>query len=308
MQVGVKCPRGLILHSECRQCALNPLHPCQYGPDVLEKMRTDYTNPDREPDQSAFTPSRLLSCPRQSVLMQDQDYYVDVDHAYPLTRGNMVHALMEKSRYPGAVMTIREERFKTTIETSYGPQTFSGKCDLAVVTQIDEDEEGHQTLAHVNIVDYKTTSKIGHDKLRAEDEHIWQINMYAWLVTKVLPARLGHVAVVVDGLEIEYFAMEKSRRFTSAGPLQALGKRLNKRPPYEYETLTLAPIPMYPLDQVEKAIVRRIEQRIQAKEVLPPILPDEERWRCLRCPVFEHCYSLPEEGGSGLLPARESAA
>jgi hypothetical protein len=301
MQIGVSCPRGQILHSECRQCALNPLHPCQYGPDTLEKMRTDYTNPDREPDQSAFTPSRLLSCPRQAVLMQDHDYYVDVDHAYPLTRGNMVHALMESARYPGVVETLREHRFKTTIDTCYGPQKFSGKCDLVIIKEIDE------TGLHVNIVDYKTTSKIGHDKVRAEDEHIWQVNMYAWLVTKVLPDIWTEpgVPVTVDGLEIEYFAMEKSRRFTSAGPLQARGKRLNKG---QYETLTLAPIPMYPLDLVERAIRRRIEQRIHAKEELPPILPEEERWRCLRCPVFDTCYSLPEEGGYGLLPARESAA
>ena len=290
MQIGVKCPRGCILHSDCRRCALDPLHPCQYGPDTLESMRVDYSNPDREPDSSAFTPSRILACPRAARLEEDHDWYVDVDHAYAPTRGNMVHALMEAARYPGVVRTFREQRFKTTIETSYGPQTFSGKCDLVIVKQFTEG------VLHCNIVDYKTVAKIGHDMVRARDEHIQQINMYAWLVTKELPAMLGS-PVIVDGLELEYFAMEKTRRFTSAGPLTAKGKRLTKRPPYSYETLTLAPLPMYPLDLVEKAIRRRVELRLQPG--LPPVLPEEERWRCSYCPVFDICVT--KEGGSALL-------
>ena len=57
-------------------------------------------------------------------------------------------------------------------------------------------------------MDYKTKSKIGHDLVRAEDDHIAQINMYAWLVTRELPKSLGG-PVVVDTVEIEYFAMEK---------------------------------------------------------------------------------------------------
>lgn len=288
MQIGMKCVRGEIPHSECRQCALNPLHPCQYGPDVLEKMRVDYTSPDREPGPSAFTPSRLMSCPRQAQLQERVDYFTDVDAAYPLTRGNMVHALMEKSRYPGAIRVFREQRLRTYINTSFGKQLFSGKMDLVVVTAFDG------SVWHTNIVDYKTTSKIGHDLVRAQDEHIAQINMYAWLVTQTLPKKLGG-PVVVDCLEIEYFAMEKSRRFTSAGPLKARGKRITGSHPVQYETLELLPIPMYPLESTEKAIRRRIETRLQP--VLAPILPEEERWKCPGCPVYEVCYGLPELGG-----------
>jgi hypothetical protein len=293
MQIGVKCIRGNILHNDCRSCALNPLHPCQYGPDVLEKMRVDYTNPDREPDQTAFTPSRLLSCPRQAQLQSRTDYYIDVDNAYPMTRGNMVHALMEKSRYPGVPNTIREHRFQTTIDTDFGTVTFTGKSDLVTINSFDPVE----TTWHVGIVDYKTISKIGHDMVRATDEHIAQINMYAWLVTKALPGYHGFDkgSVVVDTLEIEYFAMEKSRRFTSAGPLLARGKRITGTHPWEYETIGLLPIPFYPLEKTELAIRRRIETRLRPE--LAPILPEEERWKCPGCPVYELCYGLPEQGG-----------
>ena len=289
MQIGVSCVRGQILHADCRKCSLNPLHPCQYGPDVLEQMRADYLNPDREPNASDFTPTRLLSCSRQAQLQGTTDYYIDIDHAYPLTRGNMVHALMERSRYPGAVRTIREQRLRTTIDTPYGPQTFSGKCDLIIVKQLDDTE-----VYHVDIVDYKTKSKIGHDLVRADEEHIAQINMYAWLVTRVLPEMLG-LPVIVDCVEIEYFAMEKSRRFTSSGPLYAKGKRIVGSRPWQYETLELSAIPLYPLALVESAIKNRIEKRLAPE--LAPILPDEQRWKCDRCPVRDLCFTLPAEGG-----------
>ena len=254
-------------------------------------MRYNPSDPQAEPGSRAFTPSRLLSCPRQAQLQEDTDYFIDVDNAYPLTRGNMVHALMESARYPGAVATIREQRFKTTVETSQGTKPFSGKCDLIILRQFDADED----VYHATIVDYKTISKIGHDLTRAHDEHIAQVNMYAWLVTKELPKSLWK-PVIVDTLEIQYYAMEKARRFTSAGPLQAKGKRIVGRRPWEYETLELAPIPLYSLDLVELAIRNRVEQRLEPE--LAPILPDEERWKCDRCPVRDLCFSLPPEGGT----------
>ena len=252
-------------------------------------MRYDPHSPKAEPTARAFTPSRLLSCPRQAQLQENIDYYIDVDHAYPLTRGNMVHALMESARYPGAVATVREQRFKTTIETSQGLQPFSGKCDLVILRQLDDDE-----VYRATIVDYKTISKIGHDLVRAHDDHIAQVNMYAWLVTRELPKSLWK-PVIVDSVEIHYYAMEKSRRFTSAGPLYAKGKRITGTKPWEYETLELAHIPLYPLDLVEQAIKNRIELRLRPE--LAPILPDEDRWKCDRCPVRELRYSLPVEGG-----------
>ena len=206
----------------------------------------------------------------------------------------MVHALMESARYPGVLTTLREQRFKTTIETSYGPQVFSGKCDLVIVKSLEEDD-----ALHVNIVDYKTKSKIGHDLLRAEDDHIAQINMYAWLVTQDLGEHLGYPELlVVDGVEIEYFAMEKSRRFTSAGPLYAKGKRITGTKPWEYETLELAPIPLYSLDLVELAIRKHIEERLQP--TLAPILPEEESWKCDRCPVRDPVSHYPPKEGPPL--------
>ncbi len=283
MQVGVHCVRGNVPHQACRECSLNPLHPCAYTPDLLEKVR-------RDPHEHAiqFSPTRILSCFRQEVLKGEVDYYTDVDNAYPLMRGNMLHAMMEMSRYPGAIGCLREKQFWTTVETAYGPQQFEGKVDLIVI------KSAGQGRLSCKVVDYKTKTDVGHDLTAPIFNHIAQINMYRWLIERELPKECGW-DVVVDELEIEYCAMAKPRRFTSAGPLVTRGKMV-KRSPRQYADLPLEAIPVWELDAIEKAVVRRIELRLAPRESLPEVLPPEEQWMCERCDVAEVCWRRYREG------------
>ena len=297
MQLGVKCPRGTIGWDECLlHCVHDPLHPCDYTADILDMMRVDYEDPDREPGVESFTPTRLLGCPRQPVLMSDADYYVDVEQAYPATRGNMVHALMEKARYPGAVKVIREKRFATTAMTKYGPQPFTAKPDLIVVQDMYMAETGPNPVwkIHVKIVDYKSTADIGHDMTEAKFEHQLQVNMYAWVVSQCLPdfLELPGAEVVVDAVEIVYCSMRKIRRFTSGGPRVTKGKRKTLKP-LTYEPLTLQAIKLWTMPQMGRYIARRIETYIDAREVaLPNILEGDDAWLCNYCPVFALCREV----------------
>jgi CRISPR/Cas system-associated exonuclease Cas4 (RecB family) len=257
-------------------------------------MRTDYQDPDREPGVESFTPSRLLGCPRQTVLMGQADHYIDIDQAWPMVRGNMIHALMEKASYPHAVATVREKRFATTVMTKYGPQPFTGKADLIVVKSV-ESVNGVPTL-HCKVVDYKSKNEIKHDLTSALLDHQLQVNMYAWLSQKCLldTVDLGfppEAVVVVDELEIVYCSMQKVRRFTSAGQLQSPGKMITRNPRTN-EMLTLEPITLWPPDKTERFIAAKIEERIDAKEVLPPILEGDAAWRCNYCPIKDYCYGL----------------
>lgn len=288
--LGVRCARGTISHADCRQCALNPLHPCQYPPDVLESMRPENSD---EPSNDSFSPSRVVGCARQHALYTGADYYIDVEKHYPLTRGHMIHALMERSAYPGALGFVREQRLTIEVPTRFGPQQFSGKPDLIVLKAV---EDG--TL-RVKLVDYKSISDISHQMTAAKVEHVWQVNMYAWLIEEKLAeaARLDVEKVEVDELEIVYGSMAKMRRFTSAGWLQARGKRIPATHPQEYETLALEPLDHYPHDAVGAAVVARIEERLQARTILPPVLEQDARWQCDYCPLKDLCYSLPLEGG-----------
>lgn len=287
-QLGVLCPRGTISWEECLgSCAHNPLRPCDYSADMLNYMRRDYEDPDAEPGVESFTPSRLLGCVRQPVIMGDSDYYVDVDQAYPALRGNMIHALMERATYPGALLVIREHRFSQTVMTKEGPKPFTGKADVVVVKSI------RDGVIYVKVIDYKSTGEIGHDMTEARMSHQLQINMYAWLATQELPALLelpNHI-VVVDELEIVYCSMKKIRRFTSAGSRQTRGKRKTVRP-LSYEQITLAPLNFWSIHKTGLYIRHKIEERLDAKVKLPDILEGDDAWLCNYCPVFAVCHQI----------------
>lgn len=295
-QIGVRCVRGLISHEECRRCSIDPLHPCDWTPDMLEQMRAKPG--DRHFDPDAFSPTGLLDCDRKHALSADRDYYLDIETAYPLLRGNLWHGLMETSdRYPGAVGIIRETEMEVQIETGYGPQRMTGKPDLIVVNRLEEGEEG--ATAYVQITDYKSTNEVKHELVAAQKDHVRQVNMYAWLVRRWLPLHhAGPLTVVVETLEIEYGDFKKPRRFTSAGWRTAKGKRLNRTKPYQYETLELEPVTIYPDDLVERNIRRMIEAKIEARTVLPPAYEpgDDHYWKCERCPVAAACRELAEQG------------
>lgn len=253
----------------------NPLRDWPYTADMLALAAGIESE---EPDHNAFSPSRLLGCHRQSVLVGEVDYYLDMDASWPLVRGNMVHALMERARYPGVLQTIREQRLTTQIATRYGSQRFTAKPDLIVVDRCDE-----RGVFHCKIVDYKSKGKIEHSLTEAAYEHELQVNMYALIVSR----ELGYQ---VDELEIDYVDMSRVRRFTSAGWLSDRGKRISTRP-LAYETLHLAPITLWPQEKVERFVVRRIEERIAAREELPTCeyRGTDKEWLCAYCPVREAC-------------------
>lgn len=294
-QIGVKCVRGFIKHAECRTCSTDPLHPCMLPTDILELMRQKDTDYHADPDR--FSPTGLLDCSRKSVLVHRGNWYVDVEQAWPMTRGTLAHAVMEANpSYPGAVGVIREQHMETEIETRYGPQRFVGTPDLVVVQSLQPGEG--ITVAKVAIVDYKTTGEIKHDLTQARPDHVRQINMYALLVSRWLADHYTEpLAVEITELSIVYLDFKKVRRFTSAGALVTRGKRVS-RSPDTYAELELAPLHIFPQATVEAGIRRMIEAKLAARDTLPPAydLDDENYWRCAYCPVRETCEDLTKRG------------
>jgi CRISPR/Cas system-associated exonuclease Cas4 (RecB family) len=224
-----------------------------------------------------------------------------VDAAMNMFRGTIFHAGIDATtKYPEAVEVIREIRLKTMVDTLYGPQLFTGKADVVVVKRI---ENG---TAYCKVIDYKTKKSIEHSLVSPDRKHQMQINMYAHLVEKELPAyltnnyiglngekaiSLASVDVVVDEVEIVYLDMKKVRRFTSAGSLQVKGKRTSTSP-LLYEYITLEPISLLPSDIVEDWVRTRIEEKINAKQVLPDILEGDAAWVCSFCSVKQVCMEI----------------
>lgn len=295
MQIGVHCQRGKVTWDECKVCRLNPLRPCHVTPDILQLMEKRPTTKR----SYNYTPSRLTGCDRQYILMRDdEDYYEDVQSSWPLVRGTMIHAILENSgEVAGYERTLREVRLQTTIQvdnreetieqgfnptdTSWvpGQEVFTGQPDLLLLT-------GNR----VKIIDYKTT-EIEHTLLSAYRSHVMQINMYAWLVKRCLPAILGVESVTIDELEILYLSQKKTRRFTSVGALKDRGKLLDRKS-HTHEMLTLETIPLLQDEVTEAWIVKRIRERKQAEHILPEILTGEKAKLCYGCPVKEKCYVL----------------
>jgi hypothetical protein len=305
--IGVICPRGKISHADCRVCVQDPLHPCQYSPDILESMRRE----DLHVEEGTYSATQLLNCDRQDVLVNQIEggYYQDVDSSWATLRGSMVHALMERQTYPGAVEVIRERRLHTTVATSFGRIPFSGQIDLLVVKKIEDN------IARVKVVDFKSTYQIDHDLVAAKDDHQMQINIYKWLVESTMFFKQdGFVApVVVDELEIVYADMRKARRFTSVqGERVDKGKLIRKLETYAgdevlehysngklYETIHLQPIRFLSNEQIEKWVVRRIEAKERAKRgEMPGRIADDRRWLCMYCPVNKECERIERDGAS----------
>lgn len=280
--VGMYCARGRVSHEDCQRCMLEPLHPCGLPPELLELMRH---HDDEEPDNLTHSPSRLLGCNRKAILMSSEPYYLNVEHEYAALRGTLIHNGIENiGRHPLPV--LKEQRIVTMVDTKYGPQEFSAKADCVVVVS-DKTVRKKRTV-HVKVRDYKTKGEIGHDFVAPEREHVMQVNMYAWVVQRNAATLFGpNTEVVVDELEINYLGSNKPRRFTSAGPLQALGKKPRNG---EQEYLTLESITLLPMERVERFIRARIERRIAERNAgLPPVLEgDDAKW-CFRCPVQQAC-------------------
>jgi CRISPR/Cas system-associated exonuclease Cas4 (RecB family) len=237
-----------------------------------------------EEKEVVYSPTRLLGCHRRAVLEASTDFYTDIDDSYPLTRGNMVHAMMEGAAYPYAIGVMRERRIWVDVETKHGVAKFGGKPDVVVFKGRDEDG---RLLAKV--VDYKSKVEVTHDLVAAQDDHVAQVNMYAWLVSQVYSAEYG-APVVVDELEVMYCGLNKPRRFTSAGTLETRGKMLT-RSPKTYATLTLAAIPLWPLEKTALAVRRRLTRLLSPRNGLPERLPEEKQWMCNSCPVNKVCWA-----------------
>jgi hypothetical protein len=318
---GVHCVRGNLTMDEHVTCMTEEAGPpCGIEPSILQLITRP--NTERVQDRVIFSPSTLSACHRQSALARDTDWYMDVSAGYKMVRGSIIHEGMgHEPPYPGVLGVLREQRMRAPVQTKYGEKYFAGKPDLVVIKHIDA-----QFRVHVKIVDYKTKGEITHDFVRADDQYVYQINEYAWLVTHYLPGYLnggnpfdwaGHLflaedplphidGVVVDELSIQYMDMKTTRTFTSLDILKARGKMLGdkingrwvRRNPVEYAELELEPLHHFSLKYIEGHIRKGIENQIEAETLLaPPVEGDRAKLICRSCAVRDACYLLGRQEG-----------
>lgn len=279
-----KLGREYMTREECNQCVQRPDHECSFNGKVLRMLWGDS---DHEPNRQVFSPTRLMGCPRARYLeAANAPQLLDPYKAWNALRGTITHAFFEDTPLaPGVQFEVTEERFETTIETAYGPQTFVGKPDLIEVLYADDKK------LVVKLTDWKSKKDIGHDLVAASEDHAKQVNMYAYLLVKCLPGYLGkpHLDVVVDELEIFYFDMGKVRRFNSKCSLVDRGKLLYPRYKGEYEEIELAQLKMKSMAFMHDFIRTLIEDAIEASQSLPAPYEGDKARLCPYCPLQKAC-------------------
>ena len=285
-QIGFNCPvYGSVLHDECRTCSVDKnRHKCMYAPAVLESMREEGIDPERD---GIYSPTQLTGCFRQQVLRSNENYYANPDDLWAMQKGTLTHTGLATLDYPGSLWTVREERMYIKVLTKYGEVRYGGKPDLVVITSVQDE------VIHTTLIDWKTSDSLSHESV-VSDDYIMQINQYKWIIESSPENKyyesVFDYPVVVDSMEI-YVIGRRAKRFSSLIPLKTKGKlidRVNK----VHEELELQKIPILPNGEIEQWVVKRIEERIEANDQLPPVLGPEDNWKCNYCPVRKRCFEI----------------
>jgi hypothetical protein len=293
MQIGFRCPRGDVSYETCRTCRRDPLHPCGIPAPLLEYLERKSSEDEERNDR--ISPSRLLGCDRVPVLSKAQDYYLNVRHAFPTLRGDMIHSGLEKLVWHEGYTQVREMELSTWV----GTQLFQAKPDVIVVHGVGEDPDFPDYL-EVDIWDWKTR-EFEKSQTEADLNHVRQVWMYAYIVSKTASqwwAKTGRdneqPPVRIRSVNICYISSSGSRIFSSLGTGVAYVDRGRGKTAYVQE-LALSPIPTYSLARVERFITERIELKTRSLTVLPRALEgDEAKW-CFRCPVRHACLRVGED-------------
>jgi hypothetical protein len=284
-QIGFNCPvYGPVLHDECRACSVDEnRHVCMYPPPVLENMR-EQVSTERD---GIYSPTQLTGCFRQQVLLSSEDYYADPNDLYAMQKGTLTHTGLATLDYPGALWTLSEERLYIKVQTKYGEVRYGGKPDLVVVKKVE-----NETIRAL-LIDWKTTDSLSHDTT-VSDDYIMQINQYK-LILESEPENKFYEPVFdypvkVDEMEL-YVLGRRAKRFSSLISLKTKGKlidRVNK----VHEEIELEKIPVLSNEDTAQWVVKRIEERIEANDKLPPVLGPEDNWKCNYCPVRKSCFEI----------------
>lgn len=202
---------------------------------------------------SEVTVTTLLTCARKAQLDREVEYYADPRKNYPAFRGTIIHAVVEGSAAPGAVV---EQRYSRDFEGT----RISGGLDW------------HRLMTAKNgktlIRDYKSTNELPKYN-SAYTSHQQQLNLYRWLLD---------LDPEETEMEIVYISMDGVKII----PLSAGGETRTGRKKAQQ---------VWDDDKVEEFIRERLSL-LQRTPLLPyRLVPESDLWQCEQyCEVREACY------------------
>ena len=239
---------------ECLSCSRAVSPPrgrrCQFTYPLLRALAQN----DNGREGIVLSATGLVGCTRQTALELLVDYTAYPHQLYPRLRGTLMHAGIEAQQGDDEDI-IAERRFQR-----------SAIPEVVLTGQPDEID-----LRRRLIVDYKTVKELPR---RVREEHVWQLNLYRWLVQDGQDLVTGeHVAYDIQQLGIVYLA-----------PNEVYKRR----------------VPLLGLEQVERFVAERGSAILQALdgEGLPPRAWDPHSHPICRgwCPVRQQCLDAGEDG------------
>ncbi len=227
---------------ECLACARDHQQTCHFDYPILSGM----VRLENGAKGQAYRVTELLTCLRKAFFERTRDYTVTPESRYWAFRGQLTHVLIEFADTEGA---IKETRFYKKLDTVNG-----GEPNFVTIT-------GQPDIVYPNlqlIRDYKTAVMVPKDG-QARQHHIWQVNIYHWLLQGGYQIDdngdfAQEVNIPIEQAEIIYMDMSKVVR---------------------------APMPIWDLDEVENYILGRVLQLEAAKKgQLPPVPDTHGQWQC----------------------------
>ena len=239
---------------ECLTCSRAESPPrgrrCQFTYPLLRALAQN----DQGREGIVLSATGLVGCTRQSALELLVDYTAYPHQLYPRLRGTLMHAGIEAQQGDDEDIIV-ERRFQR-----------SAAPEVVLTGQPDEIDLRRQL-----IVDYKTVKALPR---KVREEHVWQLNMYRWLVQDGQDLVTGErVAYDIQQLGIVYLA-----------PNEVYKRR----------------VPLLPLEQVERFVAEHGGAILQALdgEALPPRAWDPHSHPICRgwCAVRQQCLDAGEDG------------
>lgn len=220
-RIGIVCPVDDAPVSDhacltCRTGAPRAGAHCHFAYEMLKGMM------DGSGRATAHISATMLTavCPRRVWLEQREDYHVSPVRLFPAWRGTMGHLMTEAHPAPDV---IYERRFELRLNVGGDPVLVTGQID-----KLD--------ILGRRIEDFKTKTDSKIPKLREpESTHVWQLNIYRYLVKHGWPQQpftLDGVAykpgtpaeIAIDELKLTYWSMQEPRML--AAPLLDEGEVL----------------------------------------------------------------------------------
>jgi hypothetical protein len=155
---------------------------------LIDAMRSNEGNREG----AGLSATMILQCPMQTILKETEDYYESPADYHARWRGTGVHAMAEVDGPYEDV--IQEERIRKNVTVLGETITVSGKPDWF-------------DTRHNHLDDWKSTKKC---PSAPYDDHIAQINIYAWLIDGGSWDKRGKLSNTVESASIVYIDPDRS--------------------------------------------------------------------------------------------------